>query len=382
VPLRSSSGRFAWRADVLALDGIDAELLGGEGNRPSTVPLGGASAGVWSLDVRDIDLHRIYAPLAATRLAGTIAADLDAARQTFRGNVAERAIAGGIGLEFDAVLANETLDVLRFRARAGAGALSGRGRIAVAGERAFAIEATAARFDPAHFGAFPQGTLDGTLAAAGVFAPAWRIRADVAIAAGSRLAGIPLSGTARGTVARDKLTDGAIDLRIGSGTFVATGSVGEPGDRLDAALDVPRLAEFLPLLPAAVPRTLAGTLNVKAQTHGLWPRGGIDIVAKGNALKLGPQLGFGTLSAHLEVAPAAGAGAEFASRSIRLDVDATDAIAPSGKFARARANVAGTLASTRSPSHSAAMTSTSRPGRTAACDVPGSDRRRPRGPAR
>ena len=296
--------------------------------------------------MRDIDLHQIYAPLAATRLAGAISADLDAAHQRFSGNVTDRKIAGGIGLEFEAVVAEGTVEIRHFRARAGTGALSGRARMAVAGERAFAIDATATHFDPAHFGAFPQGTLDGTLAATGVLAPVWRAHADVTVAAGSRLAGVPLAGTARATVAREKVRDSAIELRIGSATFVATGSFGEAGDRITATLDVPRLAEVVPLLPGAMPRKLEGALSVRAELNGGWPRGGIDVTAKGTALKLGAQHGFGALSAHLTVAPVTGAaaGADFGSRNIRLELDAKDATAPPGKFASARARIAGTLA--------------------------------------
>ena len=46
MPLRASAGRFAWRAESLALDGIDAELVGGgRATGRARIPLGGAFAG-------------------------------------------------------------------------------------------------------------------------------------------------------------------------------------------------------------------------------------------------------------------------------------------------------------------------------------------------
>ena len=134
----------------------------------------------------------------------------------------------------------------------GRGELAGRGRIALAGERAFELDATALRFDPASYGAFPAGALDGRIVATGTLAPAWRVHADVALAPGSRLAGVALAGKARGTFARSSIRDAAVDLSVGRSRLTATGNAGEADDHIAVALDAPDLAELAPLFPAAM----------------------------------------------------------------------------------------------------------------------------------
>ncbi len=347
IPVRSASSRFAWSGDALRFDEIRAELPGGAklaGH--GEIPLAGGPAGAWSLDVRDVDLRQFYAPLVATRLAGRIAADLGARRQKFSADLADRGIAGGIALAFAGTVADDTLVIESFRARAGPGELAGRGRLALSGERGYALAATATHLDPARFGAYPRGTLDATFEATGVLAPNWRSRMSLALGAGSRLAGVALSGTASGTLGRDFLDDGAIDLHVASATLAMARSEGPDGGRITARFDAPRLAELLPLLPAAVPRTLSGALQVTAELRGAVSQAGIDIVVKGDALKLGTSLALRTLAAQLSVAPATNAdiGTAFASRELRLDVEAKDVVAPQGSFASARASVSGTLA--------------------------------------
>ena len=84
---------------------------------------------------------------------------------------------------------------------------------------------------------------------------------DIALAQGSRLAGVAVAGTARGTLTRESIRDAAIDLSAGRARLTATGSAGYPGDtgeRITVALDSPNLAELAPLLPASPARALEG----------------------------------------------------------------------------------------------------------------------------
>ena len=89
IPLSAFSSRFSWRDDVLALESIAAAFEGGGTVAgQAQIPVGTAgSAGSWTLELRDIDLRRIYAPLVATRLSGKLAADLEREQQRFRGDV-------------------------------------------------------------------------------------------------------------------------------------------------------------------------------------------------------------------------------------------------------------------------------------------------------
>lgn len=350
VPVRSAAARFAWRGDAVTLDDIAVEVSGGgRATGHARIPLDGA-AGHWTLAVRDVDLKRIHTAAAATRLAGAIEADLEPMRQRIAGDVADRTLAKGMSVAFAATVAEGAVAVERFHVRAGAGGIAGAGRVALEGDRTFTVSARAKGFDPSRFGDLPAGALDGEISASGALEPAWRIAADVAVAAGSKLAGVPVSGALSAAVSRQAIRDAQIDVKLGSAALAARGSAGSAGDRLELAIDAPRLAEIAPLLPAAVPRPLAGTLRARITLSGLAPdRAGIDLTAHGEGLRIGPALAVATLDARIAIAAsdAAGPVAPAGARSVGGDVAATGIVTPAGTFARARVRADGTLAQHR-----------------------------------
>ncbi len=306
APLRSARARFAWTAETLTLDDLAATLAGrGSAAGRARIPLGGG-AGTWTLALAEVDLKQIYAPLVATRLSGSIVADLDAQRQRIDGDIADRTVAGGLGLRFAATIADGRLDVASFRVRAGAGELAGSGRVDLGGAGAFAVKATATRLDPAHFGEFPAGSLGGEIAASGALRPAWRVDADARLASGSKVAGVAVSGTARASIAARAWRDVLVDLKLASATLALRGDTGDADSRLALALDAPRLAELAPLLPARMPRPLAGALRASAELRGSLRDGGVVLEAKGEALKMGSALALETLAARIVVDPPIG----------------------------------------------------------------------------
>jgi len=346
-PLRALSTRFAWRPESITLDAISADLEGGgKATGKARIVLVGANSSSWALDLRDIDAHRLYAPLITTRLAGSIVADLDPRVRTISGNLVDRQLSGGLAVDFAAGFDDTRVEATRFRLRAGGGELAGHVRFDLDGRRAFAADAVATHLDPSRFGAYPAASLDGKVTLTGVLKPAWRVDADVAIASGSRLSGAPLHGTVRGGAEANHLRNAAIDLTIGSATLVGSGSVGEPGDRMTATLDAPHLKDLVPLLPASAPRTLDGALHVDAQMTGTPSVAGFDVTAKGTQLTLGGAFAIDKLDAHATVAPADAANArkDFTSRLLRVDLDAQNVKTPSGDVTGAQARVVGTLA--------------------------------------
>lgn len=347
LPVRLVSTRFAWRADQIVLEDFVAELTrGGRVAGDAQIPLGGG-AGKWTLEVRDIDLRALHSTLAPTHLSGSLGADLDMARQKIDGRVADRGIVGGIALSFAATLVDRRLAVERFQIRAGDGELAGSGAIELAGRRPFDVTAKAKRVDPSRFGKFPAGKLDGDITAIGVLDPSWQLTAKAAIATGSQLAGVPLSGKLHATLAPHVVRDAAIDVALASARLTASGGFGGGADALTVAFDAPRIAELAPLLPTRVPKPLSGMLRINGTMSGDLERGGMELQAHGEALKVGPALTLGSFDAHVRVAPAASARAAPAQpdqRALQIELAATSFVAPPGTFPRARATVEGTLA--------------------------------------
>jgi autotransporter translocation and assembly factor TamB len=150
------------------------------------------------------------------------------------------------------------------RAR-GPASSEGRGSFAFAGDRAFKVDAASRQFDPSRIGDFPAGNLIGTINASGALVPTWRVDGSVVIAQGSRLAGVSLQGTARGSVARDTIRDAVVDLKVGSAKISARGSTGRSDDRVVIDIDAPRLDElrrcFLPMRGLPPPGLRAATRN-------------------------------------------------------------------------------------------------------------------------
>jgi len=344
LPVRSVSARFAWRANELAIDDLVAEISGrGRASGKARIPLSGV-AGKWALEVRDVDLRQIYAPLASTRISGTLGADLAAARQTFDGRVADRSIVGGIDASFAATLSDRVLQVERFEVRAGDGGITGSGHVDLAGQRAFDVVAKAKRMDPSRFGRFPVGSLGGELTARGNLDPAWRVGIELTVGAGSRLAGVPLAGRARATLAARAVRDAEIDLTLASARLTASGSAGEGDDALSVALDVPRIADLAALLPPRVPHPLSGTLVARASLRGDVESGSLEFKARGDALKIGAALSIGTVDAQVTIGRAAGAGQQSGERRLDVDWSATAVATRPATFAQVRARVHGTLA--------------------------------------
>ena len=346
VPVRSLAARFVWRANALTLDDLVLEVTGGgRATGRAAIPLDGG-AGKWTLDVRDVDLRQIHTSLVSTRLSGTLGADLDAARQKIDGRVADRTVVGGVSVSFGATVADRRLAIERLQIRVGDGELAGSGRIDLADRRAFEFSAKAQRIDPSRFGNFPAGNLHGDVAVSGSLEPILRADVRIAVAAGSDIKGVPISGTARANVVARVVRDASVDLKIASARLTASGGVGEGGDGLSVALDAPSLAELAAILPPLIPHPLAGALRANATMRGPFDRGGLEATVHGDALKLGPALAVGTFDAHATIAPVAAADGvtQPDQRRLAIELAATGVIAPPGTFPRAEAKVEGTLA--------------------------------------
>lgn len=340
VPVAEVLANATLDGDMLVLEGLAARFADGasaSGNGSIDVRTGRSR---WQLAIRNLDLAVLHGALARTRLAGSLDADLQQDVQVVRGDVRQ----DDLRLAFDARYDGREIVASRLVAAARGGEATGSGRIALDAAKTFSLDARTRRFDPSRFGRFPAGTLDGTATARGTLAPL-AIEAEVAVATGSRLAGLPAQGRAQGRFTRTDVAALAADVTLGTTTLRADGGYGRPGDRLAIALASKRLDELAPLLPGA-PRPLAGAIDGRATVETTDRGVSIALVAKGEKLAVGPDYAFATLA----VDGTAFVAAPFLPPRLdgiavdTLECAATGARTPAGAVASARGRLAGNAA--------------------------------------
>jgi translocation and assembly module TamB len=345
LPITAAAGNYAYASDALALSALEIELPGGGRARgDGQVNLAASDApSRWRLTVRDLDLAQLHPALARTRLAGALSADVDGARQTIEGNLAEPSLA----VAFAVTHADHRLDVARLRAEAKGGTLTGSGGIGLDAPRAFEATLAARHFDPARFVALPAGSLDGTIKASGVLVPEWKATAEIALTPGSRLGGVALEGTVRGTATRRTLHAAAIDITAGGARLTTDGDLAASGVALAFVFDAPRLADFAPLAPPSLPHPIAGRVHATG-TLALEPGGaGGDVDLKGDGVRIGSELAAQTIALQASFAPGGAANATTPRNARRLTLTATATRIAARQIALAsiRVDMSGTLAS-------------------------------------
>ena len=285
TPMRALAAQFAWTRDAITFDAISAEIAGGgRATGRSRIALGTtASGGTWHLDVRDVDLRQLFPGLVATRLGGTIDANLDAARRTLSGTLVDRRIAGGISRRVRGdVRRSDRRDPTASRSRgAGRGSRAAAASTSTDSARS-ASTRTATKLDPSRFGAYPAGAIDAEVKATGTLTPTWRVdgssRSDTAASSQGSHSGEPPAAVSSRTRARCR--DRA--RQVGRATLVANGSLGAAGDRMTFALDAPELAELVPLLAEAACRARSPASCISTATMtGAPPAGGLDVTVRG-----------------------------------------------------------------------------------------------------
>ena len=349
IPVASLKTNFAWDGQVLALGSAEAQIAGGGSAGGSvSVPVGGGPIAL-NLTLRNVDLARIQSSLVATRLSGTLAADVTHDRQVVRGDLRQADLA----LSFAGNVEGRAVTLDRFRLMAGGGELAGNATLALDGARAFMLSARATHFDPARFAAMPQARLDGTLSARGSLRPAWDVTADVTLAKKSRFAGLDVAGSAHVHARPASARDIVANAQVGASTIKLNGALGAPSDTLAFDVDVPRVAELRTLLvryaKIAVPEPLAGALRAKGTLSGPRAAPGFTVELHGNGLQWGGVVRAATLDIAGSAAPGVGPAGPIplSQRAVSLTLSGTRVAGVPGEVATLRATVEGTLAAHR-----------------------------------
>ncbi|WP_317202008.1 translocation/assembly module TamB domain-containing protein [Janthinobacterium sp.] len=278
LPLRSISARVggtltATTVEAALLDFGAAGQFRGAGNIARSgvdAPIGSAG---FTLRTERLDLKAIHGSLNSTRIAGDIKLDGSGRTQTLTALLAQ----DGLRLDVQASLADSLLQIQRARLQAGKGSVSLTGQASLKDKQEFKAVASASRFNPADFGAYPQADLNADARLDGHLAPQWSLKGELALRA-SRLLNQPLSGGAKLTADARHLSGVEASFALGQNKAEVRGNFGAPGESLAWRVDARQLG--------AAHADLLGALTAQGLIQGTLaaPRSSFSADAKGLGL--------------------------------------------------------------------------------------------------
>lgn len=306
----ASRARFA---DLVAELGSAGALTGS-----GTVERSGAKL---ALRANALNLAGLHTRMHATRLAGHADLTLGPRRQSISTEFSQN----GLALKLLAHREGDAIDVPAFRARARGGEASGQARLSLAEKQPFAVDAALSRFDPAAWGDFPGGSINGTLSAKGTLAgPALEARFVIR---DSRWLGAPLAGKGTVSVTAERLRSADVEVTLGGNALAAQGALGGPNDKLAVRFDAPRLA--------VLNKDLLGGARGNARLSGAWRAPDIQFSLTGADLA---YRGLGRVRA-LEAKGVASANAQA---PFEIDAALRGLSSPQGELRSATARIEGT----------------------------------------
>jgi len=275
VPVARVEAVFSTDMKSVAFQSLRADLppagsIAGKGS----VSLEGAK-----LDIRvaDLDLRSIYSSLRATRLSGTLDLDIAAERQRVKGTLAQ----DDMSLAADAERRGDEVEIRALRARAGESEAAGSGRVHLGEPLRFAADLRLARFDPARFGDYPQGSINGTLKASGDLGGRGSARWEIA---DSRLFGEAFASAGTADLVKERIARADAWATLGANRAAAKGSFGGPRDELAWTLHIPELA--------ALAGDFAGEIRARGTARGGWKHPVATVRAEASRLRLTEALTF------------------------------------------------------------------------------------------
>lgn len=273
IPLASLETRFA-STDLqsAALQELKMALSPGG----TLAGKGALSPGKAEFDLRvsNLDLRSFGAKLRATQLSGNLRLGAGEV-QTLQGTLAQQ----DMKISADIVRDGERVDIRSLRAEAQGGAATGTASLRLTEPLRFEARLKLEHFDPARFGEYPGGDINGAVEGSGTLGADPAVEARWTIA-DSTLQGEALQSRGSARLSRSRATRVAAEAVFGGARLGARGDLGAAGDELAWTLEVPRIEHFLEEFAGRLQAsgTLSGSLDA--------PQG--TIVARASALRL-PQ---------------------------------------------------------------------------------------------
>ncbi|XLZ68064.1 translocation/assembly module TamB domain-containing protein [Massilia sp. SR12] len=230
------SGSIKLAADQQHLTGIDARLAFARNNASAHGAFGAAQDKLeWQLDAAQL---AALAPQlqGSANASGTLSGGYAAARTSFT------AEARGLAYQPPRSAGNTGNAAANTAPARSDSTIRASGEAALSGSREIKLTGSAARLNPASFGAPVTGNVNADFTATVRASADWLANADLRLQPASTLGSAALSGHARFAASPGHVQDSDIDLRLGPNQLQAKGAFGKPQDRIDWKLDAPQLA--------------------------------------------------------------------------------------------------------------------------------------------
>ena len=269
VPVARLDAAFSTDMKSVAFQSIRARLHpGGSISGKGSASLEGAKLDV---GIVSLDLRAIYSSLRATQLSGRLDLELAAERQRVKGTISQE----DMSLTADAERRGAEVDVRALRARAGDSEAVGSARVHLGEPLRFAADLKLSRFDPARFGDYPQGSINGTLKASGDLGGRGTARWQIAE---SRIFGEALASAGSAELVKDRIAKADAWATLGKNRASAKGSFGGPRDELAWTVHIPDLS--------AIAAGFAGEIRARGTARGSWKEPAATVQAQASRLRL------------------------------------------------------------------------------------------------
>jgi len=307
IPLSSLDTRFAAKDfESAVLQDLRVALSpGGALAGKGALGRGGAELDV---QVADLDLRSLRSTLNATKLSGPVKLAAGA-KQTLQGTLSQ----DDMRITADIVRDGELVQVRSVRAEAQGGAATGSGRLRLSEPMRFEAKLNLEHFDPAKFGQYPGGDINGSFEGTGTLGARPAVDARWVVR-DSTLEGEALASQGAARVSGSRAQRIVAQASLGGARLTARGDFGRPGDALGWALEVPSIDYFLGDFSGALRAngTLSGTFE---EPQAAFTVEASDLVLPtGMEIKSARAKASGNLSKHAAELSAKGDGLDLQAR--------------------------------------------------------------------
>jgi len=256
IPLASLETRFAAKDFESALLQDLRIALSPGGTLAGKGALGRSGAEL-DVQVADLDLRSFRSTLNSTKLSGPLKLAAGA-KQTLQGTLSQ----DDMRITADVLRDGELVEIRSVRAEAQGGAATGSARLRLAEPMRFEAKLNLEHFDPAKFGQYPGGDINGAFDATGTLGAQPAIDARWSVR-DSTLEGEPLASQGAARLSGSRAQRVVAQASLGGARLTARGDFGRPGDELGWALEVPSIEYFLGDFAGALRAngTLGGTFE-------------------------------------------------------------------------------------------------------------------------